>query len=233
MTEDLTLPIVLGAALIDSINPCAIGVILFLSSVLLKVSERKQLLLRMGIVYIATVYVVYTLSGLGLVWFQHALIERGLAQIVGTAVGVLVILLGLIELKDVFWYGKGISLEIAPQHRARLNEMAQRLSVLGVISIGAFVALVELPCTGGPYLAITTLLARSFDIRAFIYLLLYNFIFVLPLLIILLMIYFGSSTLPLKRWRQANRKWMNLTSGLLMLFLGILLIGYYRFAWFL
>ena len=233
MIQDLTLPIVLGAAVIDSINPCAIGVILFLSSVLLKVSARKQLLFRLGIIYITTVYVVYTVSGLGLIWFQHALIERGLAEIVGTAVGSLVVLLGLIEIKDVFWYGKGISLEIAPQHRARLNEMAQRLSLLGVIAIGGFVALVELPCTGGPYLAITALLARSFDTRALFYLLLYNFIFILPLLVILLMIYFGSSTLLLKQWRQANRKWMNLTSGLLMMFLGILLIGHYRFGWFL
>jgi cytochrome c biogenesis protein CcdA len=233
VTQDLTLPIVLAAALIDSINPCAIGVILFLSSVLLKVSERKQLLLRLGIVYIATVYVVYTVSGLGLIWFQHALIERGFAEIVGTTVGALIVLLGLIELKDVFWYGKGISLEIAPQHRARLIDMTQRLSLLSVIAIGGFVALVELPCTGGPYLAITTLLARSFDIRAILYLLLYNLIFVLPLLIILLVIHFGSSTLSLKRWRQANRKWMNLTSGLLMMSLGILLIGYYRFGWFL
>jgi cytochrome c biogenesis protein CcdA len=233
VTDDLTLPIVLGAAVVDSINPCAIGVILFLASVLLKVSERKQQLLRLGMVYIATVYVVYTVSGLGLIWFQHTLIERGLAEIVGITVGLLVILLGLIELKDVFWYGKGISLEIAPQHRARLIDMAQRLSMLGIITIGGFVALVELPCTGGPYLAITTLLARSFDIRAFLYLLLYNFIFILPLLIILLMIYFGSSTLMLKQWREAKRRWMNLASGLLMIFLGTLLIGYYRFGWFL
>ena len=233
MTGDLTLPIVLGAAAVDSINPCAIGVILFLASVLLKVSDRKEQLLRLGMVYIATVYAVYIISGLGLIWFQHALIERGLAEIVGITVGSLVILLGLVELKDVFWYGKGISLEIAPQHRARLIDMAQRLSVPGIITIGGFVALVELPCTGGPYLAITALLAKSFDIQAFVFLLLYNFIFVLPLLIILLMIYFGSSTLLLKRWRQAKRRWMNLSSGLLMVCLGILLIGYYRFGWFL
>lgn len=231
--EDLTLPIVLGAAVIDSINPCAIGVILFLSSVLLKVSTRKQLLLRLGLVYITTVYIVYTASGLGLIWFQHALIESGFAEYVGITVGVLVIVLGSIELKDVFWYGKWISLEIAPRHRAHMNDMAQRLSLVGVIAIGGFVALVELPCTGGPYLAITALLAKSFDVTALLYLLLYNFIFVLPLTIILLMIYFGSSTLSLKQWRQSSRKWMNLASGLLMVLLGILLISYYRFGWFL
>jgi cytochrome c biogenesis protein CcdA len=233
MNENLTLPLVLGAAAIDSVNPCAIGVLLFLSSVLLRLSDQKRALLRLGMIYIATVYIIYTLAGLGLIWFQHALIEKGFAEIVGITVGVLVILLGLVELKDFFWYGKGISLEIAPRHRERLATMAEKISLASVIAIGGFVAIVELPCTGGPYLAITTILAKSFDTRALLYLLLYNFIFVLPLLVILLLIYFGTSTLLLKTWRQENRKWMNLASGLLMVFLGVLLIGYYRLGWFL
>lgn len=229
--DHLTLPIVLGAALIDSINPCAIGVMLFLASVLLKASAKKKALLRFGAIYVATVYVVYTLSGLGLIWFQSTLIRRGFAEIVGTIVGVLVTLLGLIELKDFFWYKKGISLEIAPRYKEKITKMAGKISLLGVITIGAFVAMVELPCTGGPYLAITAILAKSFDSRALFYLLLYNFIFVLPLLVILLMLYFGASTLKLKQWRQTKRKWMNLASGLLMISLGVLLILFYRLGW--
>jgi cytochrome c biogenesis protein CcdA len=231
--ENLTLAIVLGAAAVDSINPCAIGVILFLSSVLMRVSSDQRTLLQLGAVYIATVYVVYTLSGLGLIWFQHALIARGLAEVVGVVVGILVIALGLVEIKDFFWYGKGPSLEIAPRHKERITRMAERVSLVGVISIGAFVAMVELPCTGGPYLAITALLARSFDQRAMVYLLIYNFVFVLPLLVIVILIYFGAGTLGLKRWRQEKRKWMNLATGVLMLALGGFLIAYYRFGWYL
>lgn len=232
MHEDITLALVIGAALVDSINPCAIGVLLFLSSVLLRISSRSTLL-RLGAIYIVTVYVVYVLSGLGLIWFQHALIRRGFAQIVGITVGAFVIALGLIEIKDFFWCGKGISLEISPRHKEKITRMAERISFLGVITLGGFVAAVELPCTGGPYLAITAILAQSFDMQAFFYLLLYNFIFVLPLLVILLMIYFGVSTLKLKRWRQEKRKWMNLASGLLMILLGSLLILYYRLEWYL
>lgn len=232
MHEDITLALVIGAALVDSINPCAIGVLLFLSSVLLRISSRSTLL-RLGAIYIVTVYIVYVLSGLGLIWFQHALIRRGFAQIVGITVGAFVIALGLIEIKDFFWCGKGISLEISPRHKEKITRMAERISSLGVITLGGFVAAVELPCTGGPYLAITAILAQSFDMQAFLYLLLYNFIFVLPLLVILLMIYFGVSTLKLKRWRQEKRKWMNLASGLLMILLGSLLILYYRLEWYL
>jgi cytochrome c biogenesis protein CcdA len=229
--EDLTWAIVLGAAAVDSVNPCAIGVILFLSSALLRVSTDKRALLQLGIVYTATVFVVYTLSGLGLIWFQHLLIERGLAEAVGVTVGALVIGLGLLELKDCFWYGRGPSLEIAPRHKERISRMAGRLSLVGVISIGAFVAMVELPCTGGPYLAITALLARSFDARAMGFLLVYNLVFVLPLLVILVLLYSGAATVRLKRWRQENRKWMNLASGCLMLGLGSFLIAYYRTGW--
>jgi cytochrome c biogenesis protein CcdA len=231
VTGDLTLAIVLGAAAVDSINPCAIGVILFLSSVLLRVSSDRSALLRLGFLYIGTVYVVYMLSGLGLIWFQHRLIATGWAEVVGIAVGGLVLALGTIELKDVFWYGRGPSLEIAPRYRERLARMAQQVSVIGVVTIGAFVAVVELPCTGGPYLAITAILARSFDWQALLYLLLYNFVFVVPLIAIVVMIYFGASTGRLKRWRQEQRRWMNLASGSLMIALGAFLIAYYRLGW--
>lgn len=234
MGNELTLAIVLSAAIIDSINPCAIGVLLFLTSVLLRSFADKKMLTILGMTYIATVFVIYTLSGLGLIWFQHILIERGFAEIIGTVAGVAVIILGLIELKDFYWYGKGISLEIAPSYKEKLSRMAMKISWLGIISIGGFVAMVELPCTGGPYLAVTAMLAKSFDVQAFIYLLIYNAIFALPLLVILILLYyFGTSSTKLKLWRQKNRKWMNLSSGLLMLSLGALLIAYYQLGWYL
>lgn len=228
MGEELTLGIVLGAAAIDSINPCAIGVLLFLTSVLLRSSGDKKTLITLGITYITTVFVIYNFSGLGLIWFQHTLIERGFAEMVGTMVGTAVVVLGLLEIKDFFWYGKGISLEIAPAYKEKLSEMATKISWFSIITIGAFVAMVELPCTGGPYLAVTAMLAKSFDMQAFLYLIIYNLIFVLPLLFILILVYCGASLTQLKFWRQKNRKWMNLSSGLLMISLGALLIAYYQ-----
>lgn len=223
----------MGAALVDSINPCAIGVLLFLSSVLLHASKDKKILVTLGTTYIATVFVIYTLSGLGLIWFQHTLIELGYAEIIGIVAGVAVVTLGLIEIKDFFWYGKGVSLEIAPSYKDKLSNMATKITGLGIISIGGFVAMVELPCTGGPYLAVTAMLAKSFDMQAFFYLVIYNFIFTLPLLVILILLYYGASSTKLKFWRQENRKWMNLSSGVLMLSLGALLIVYYQLGWYL
>ena len=158
----------LAAAAIDSINPCAIGVLVFLATVLLRVSSNKDALLRLGAVYVSTVHVVYILSGLGLIWFQREFIRLGWAKVVGTTVEVFVIVLGLIAIKDCFWYGKGISLELPHKYKEKINRMAGTISLFGVISLGGFVAIVELPCTGGPYLAITGVLAKSFDRRAFV-----------------------------------------------------------------
>ena len=64
----------------------------------------------------------------------------------------------------------------------------------------------------------------GFDPTVISYLLLYNFIFVLPLLVILLLVYFGLSAKKVEGWRKKNRKWMRLITGLIMVGLGILLI---------
>lgn len=233
MPEKLTLWVVIFAGLIDSINPCALGVLIFLSSVLLKVSPYKKMLIKLGIIYVLTVFFVYLLSGMGLIWFQGALIQAGLTGTIGVIVGGIVIILGLIELKDFFWYRKWVSLEIPQRYKNKIQQMSSTISVVGIITLGGFVAIVELPCTGGPYLAITALLARSFDTQAMFYLILYNLIIVVPLIVILVLIYFGASTLKLKKWRETNRKWMNLSMGLLMITLGIFLVLYYKLRWFL
>ena len=216
------LPIVLTTALVDSINPCAIGVLILLVATLLGVAHDKKRLLLIGTIYILAVYITYLLAGIGLLLF----IQRfNLAEPLGIGVGILIIILGFIELKDFWWYGKGISLTIPLRRSEQIKKMVKHLSVPGAILLGIFVAAVELPCTGGPYLAITTLLSKiGFNIVVLSYLLLYNFIFVSPLIVILVIVYFGHNAQKLEKWRKTKRKWMRLFAGLVMIALGILLI---------
>ncbi len=217
-----TMPVVIITALVDSINPCAIGVLILLIGTLLALSKDRHKMLKTGVIYIAAVYITYFLAGLGLLFFLQ---RFNLAEPIGIAVGGLVILLGLVEIKDFFWYGKGFTLAIPYKRSLELKEKVKKVSTLGAIGLGIFVAAVELPCTGGPYLAITTLLAKiGFDPTVIIYLLIYNFIFVLPLIVILLLAYFGLSAKKLEEWREKNRKWMRLFTGLIMLALGAVLI---------
>ena len=216
------LPIVISTALVDSINPCAIGVLILLISTLLALSHDKKRMIITGIIYISAVYITYFLAGIGLLLF----IQRfNIAEPLGIFVGVLIILLGLIEIKDFWWYGKGITLSIPVKRAHQIEKMVKKITIPGAIVLGIFVAAVELPCTGGPYLAITALFSKiGFNPVILSYFLLYNFIFVLPLIIILFLTYFGTSTKKIHKWKQKNRKWMRLFTGLVMVCLGILLI---------
>lgn len=225
IVADLRLSAVVVTALVDSINPCAIGVLILLISTLLGLSEDRKRMIFVGIVYIVAVYVAYFVAGLGLITVLQRL-PLDLAQFIGMLVGGIVVILGLVELKDAFFVKEGerTTLGINPKHAEKIKEMAKKTSVPGVIVLGFFVAAVELPCTGGPYLAITTMLSKQFDFRAFIYLAIYNFIFVLPLIVIVLLAYFGTTVGVLKKWKDANKKWMRLGMGLLMIGLGVLLI---------
>lgn len=217
-----TIPVVLGTALVDSINPCAIGVLILLIATLLGLSKDRKRMLIIGLIYISVVYTTYLLAGFGLLVFIQ---KTDIASTLSWIVAILVIVMGFIELKDFFWYGKGISLTIPKRVSKSIMKRIEKVSIPGAIVLGFFVAAVELPCTGGPYLAITTLLAKiGFSMQVFWLLVLYNFIFVLPLLVILLMVYFGVSAERIKQWKQDNRKWMRLFMGLVLIALGVFLI---------
>jgi cytochrome c biogenesis protein CcdA len=218
---DVRLPAVIITALVDSINPCAIGVLVLLISTLLGLMHDKKRLLWVGTLYIVVIYITYFLAGLGLL----AVIQRlNIAEFIGILVGAIVILLGLVEIKDFFFYGKGFSLRIAPQHAEKIKVMVKKTSLWGTIVLGVFVAAVELPCTGGPYLAITAMLSKNFDLRAVYYLLIYNFIFVLPLIIILILAFVGTNIGSIDEWKTKNKKLMRLVTGIMMIALGVLLI---------
>ncbi len=216
------LPVVITTALIDSINPCAIGVLILLVGTLIALSKDKKRMLATGSIYIAAVYITYFLAGIGLLLFLQ---RFNLAEPIGIGVGVLIILLGLVEIKDFWWYGKGFTLSIPYKRSLQIKEKIKKVTVPGAILLGVFVAAVELPCTGGPYLAITALLSKiGYSPEVLFYLLLYNFIFVLPLIVIMLLVYFGSNAKKLESWRKVNRKWMRLATGIVMIGLGILLL---------
>ena len=218
---------VTSAAAIDSINPCAIGVLIFFVTVFLATIgiKKKNRLLKLGLVYIAVIYIIYFLAGLALSVI-FALIPNFIAQYVSMVLGTVVVAFGRIEIKDFFWYGQGISLSISGKNSEKIKQyLKKRLSFKLMVFLGAFVTAVELPCTGGPYLAIINLLSYNFDIGALLLLLYYNFIFVLPLLVILFAVYFGIAKVGgVKKWKQHNKAFMRLGIGLLLVLLGWFLI---------
>ena len=229
--EGLTLGIIIGAALLDSINPCVFGVLIFLCAFMVKVFKSPKRMLLGGLLYTLVVYLSYLLIGLGILKFT---VSFGFSTIIYWVAAIIAIGAGLIEIKDFFWYGKGFSLQIIPgaakrikhytNYIAKVNKKKPWLSYLIAGLLGIFVVLVELPCTGAPYLAILGILGQGDFMSGVPLLLLYNLIFILPLFVIIGLVYFGKSSKVLEEWRLKHRGTMRLAVGLSLIALGIYMI---------
>ncbi|MBI4035143.1 MAG: hypothetical protein HY381_01990 [Candidatus Chisholmbacteria bacterium] len=225
--SSIPLPILFGAALIDSINPCAFGVLIFLLAYLLKTASHPLKLLTHGFVYVFGVFLTYLLAGLLLLPVIGKLGSLSTAFYV--VLGTLVVIAGILEIKDFFWYGRGFSLQLLPGASKRLKMYVSRISqgLVPAFLLGIFVALVELPCTGAVYLAVLSLMSLAgVSALNLTWLLLYNFIFVLPLLIIIFLFYKGLSAAAIEAWRLKHRRLMRLSIGLVLLILGTWMILY-------
>ncbi len=225
MAVEIALPslvTILLTAAIDSINPCAIGVLILLISTLI-VAQRKHELLKIGLLYVSAVYLTYFLYGLGLIAFL-ASIPIVWAEYISIVVGLLVVGAGIFEIKDFFWYGSGFSLAIPKKYAEMIKEKMKKISVRTIMFLGVFVASVELPCTGGPYLAITLLLSQNFNFGALLLLIIYNIIFVMPLIILIFLVRLGTKIQRIQNWKQNNKAYMRLATGIILIILGWLLI---------
>ncbi len=230
IAEELTLGLVVGAALADSINPCVFGVLIFLLAVMLRLFKNRKKMLIAGLLYSLVVYLTYLALGFGILKLT---VSFEFANAVYWGAAVIAIFAGLLEIKDFFWYGKGLSLQMIPGASDRLKRYTKKIekiqkkhsgvSMLLVASLGVFVVLVELPCTGAPYFAVLALLAKGDYATAVPYLLLYNLIFILPLFVIIGMAYFGKGA-KLEAWRKRHRGFMRLVIGLFLISLGSYMI---------
>lgn len=214
---------VIATAAIDAVNPCAIGVMILMVSAVLGAGKSLRKLIFLGLIYTGAVFVTYLVAGLGFLYF-FSTIPLFVVEYLSIIVGSIIIIAGILEIKDYFWYGKGFTLAIPVYFSHKIERMAGTTTTAGVAFLGFFVAAVELPCTGAPYLAIITLLSQDFNFTAFLLLVIYNIIFVAPLLIILVLVFFGVELQKIHAWKNMNKGLMRLAIGLLLVALGWLLI---------
>lgn len=221
LANSLTLGSIIFAAFVDSINPCAFGVLIFLLATMLSMASAKRAL-KYGLLYIFIIFLVYFSVGLGIVKIMNEF--SSVMNYFVLFAGILVFIGGLIEIKDFFWYGKGFSLKIPDRVKPALEGITQKGTLSAIIFLGIIVALVELPCTGGIYLAILSMMHinQMFGIS---YLLLYNFIFVLPLIAMVIGVYYGARMESITLWVEGNKKWMRLVAGIVMVGLAIYLLN--------
>jgi len=219
--SSMTVPAVVGSALVASINPCAFAVIIFLLSYLTTMVSKKKMLLISGI-YIMTVFVSNALIGLSVFAFVK---NWGLSNIFYYFSAGVSILFGLINIKDFFWYGKWITLRIPVSKKSMISKFAKSATYFSAIILGVIVSIFGLPCTIGPYTNILAMLSNSSTFfMALPLLLLYNLVFVSPLIAITLLVYYGNSSEKLEKLRDKNKNYMKLISGIFLLIAGITML---------
>lgn len=216
LAKKITIPIVLSAAAVDAINPCAFAVLIILMTAALSITNSKKAL-KFGLAFSVAIYISYFLMGLGLF---SALQASGLSHTFYLIVTILAVIVGLLNIKDYFWYGKGFLMEVPLSWRPTMKKILNSATTpFGAFIAGFAVSLFELPCTGGPYIVILGLLAKEMTRSiGILYLLLYNLVFISPLIILSLIIYKGiSTTQKLEAIRKEKIKLLHLIAGLIML----------------
>lgn len=213
--------------LLDGINPCAMWVLMFLLTLLVNAKSRKKLIM-VGTVFVVSsgfVYFLFMTAWLNIFTFM------GVSQYVTIGLGIIALLMGLINIKEFFFFKKGISLMIPEKAKPKLFEKMRKImnnssfliSFIGTVTLAFFVNLIELGCTIGLpaiYTRVLSIQEISTSVKYF-YMALYNAYYVIPLAVIVALFVF---TMGKYRFEEKHAKVLKLISGTLMITLGAILV---------
>jgi len=217
-------------ALADSVNPCAIAVLtMVLMAILIQNPEKRKKVLYGGLAFVASIYIGYLFYGVIIIQFFKAFAEllRENSIYIYSSLAILAMILGALNIKDFFMYKKGgIATEMPLFMRPRVKKIIQKItSPSGAFIIGFLVTLFLLPCTIGPYIIASGLLSELGILGALPWLLYYNLLFVLPMLIIVGVVYYGFTKVDeVSGWKERNIKILHLIAGILLFFVGFALL---------
>lgn len=212
---------------LDGFNPCAIWVLCFLLTLLIYAKSRKKILL-IGLIFVLTSSIVYFLFMAA--WLNFFLMI-GFVTYLRVLVALVAIIVGVINTKDFFFFKKGVSLTIPDKWRPRLFEKMRNLVreqalfaiIIGTIALAFTANTFELICTFGfPAIYTRALTLHNLPpLIYYLYLALYNIVYVIPLAVIVLIF---TWTMGAHRFTEKQGKLLKLISGLLMLILGLVLL---------
>jgi cytochrome c biogenesis protein CcdA/glutaredoxin len=218
---------VLGAGLIDGLNPCAFATLVFFISYLTFTGRRGRDILLVGISFALGVFLTYLLVGVGLLKIVQSLsFFTALGRWIYLFTALLCVVLAVLTFRDYFRAREGqpgeMALKLPLNLRRRINkvirENAQTRAFVAMAFVTGFVvSLLELACTGQVYLPTIVYVMSQPELagQAFFYLLLYCLMFILPLVVVFVLAYFGTSSEQLGQFINRHTSTIKLITGLL------------------
>lgn len=226
---DLSILTILTLAAADAINPCELAILtLVLINILVFNPGNLKKVFYAGLAFSLSVFVIYFVYGLIIIQFFKLVTAIASVRLyIRYGFGIVAIILGILNLKDYIYYKPGsFATEMPMSFRPKAKKLIHSItSPKGALLLGAFVTLFLLPCTMGPYVIAGGILAFMDLIKIIPWLLIYNFVFVLPMLLITLFVYLGMSKIEdVQTWRDRNIRKLHLAAGILTLLVGILIL---------
>ena len=216
------LPLVAATAIIDSVNLCAFSVLLLTIAFLFSAGKLRSGIIKIGGFYIAGIFLVYVLIGLGIMQTLHFFNMPHFMAKIGAS---LLILFGGINIINEFFPAFPIKLKIPSAAHQKMGRLIEKGSAPAAFLLGAFVGLCEFPCTGGPYLMILGFLHdRATYLKGVVYLLFYNVIFVLPLIVVLFIASNKALLEKIQGWQKDKTVRIRFLSGIAMIVLGVIIL---------
>jgi cytochrome c biogenesis protein CcdA/glutaredoxin len=221
----LFLTVTLG--LLDGFNPCAMWVLLILLSLLIHLKDRKRIFLIAGVFVVMSGVIYFLFMSSLLVFYDYMGMSRWFQILIGS----LALFIGLVHIKDFFWFAKGFSLSIPNSFKTKIAQRSAKivkldslwLALASAAALAFFVNFVELLCTAGLPAIYTQILAQNKIIGAerYLYLFVYTLFYMLD---DALMVFIASWTLSQTRLQEKAGRWLKLVSGLVLLVLAVLMI---------
>ncbi|MDD4869082.1 MAG: hypothetical protein PHR77_00880 [Kiritimatiellae bacterium] len=210
-----TASVVVTAGFLDGLNPCAIATMVFFMSLLVVARIRGRGLLLMGFSFCMASFITYTALGLGLLRTLHLFSGFSLVRhIVDTGIIIILTIFAFISFRDAYRYKMtgnpdDVTLQLPESIKLKIHGIlkkgiSKKSLIAGGTVTGILVTALESVCTGQMYVPTLVIMAKSGMSKAWGYLLLYNLMFILPLVIIFVLTYFGLQTQTLLDWSKKN-----------------------------
>ena len=215
------LPLVFISALLDSVHPCSFSILLITIAFLFGIQVGRRKILELGGTYIAGIFTAYFLIGLGVLKVLHLF---NTPHFMGKLGATLLIVFGVINLLNRFFPSFPIKLKIPGVAHGAMAKLMDQASFPAVFGLGLLVGLCQFPCMGGPYLMVIGLLRDQVTyMSGFSYLLIYNLILIIPLVVVLFISANKLLVDKMQIWKRDNMNGLMLWAGVAMIIIGILI----------
>ncbi len=213
----LTVPTVLGAGVLDGLNPCSFALlVLFATFTLTMVNSvtadgsptglARRRLLGAGSLYVGAVWITYFLIGLGMFSFLGWL---GQDHIVTRLAVILALVMALWMVKDILLPGWGPALAAPHATHGWMHRAMERGGPGGMLLAGVLVGICTVPCSGAIYIDIVAILhASGGGTTGLALLALYNLAYIVPLVVLLAAVSNRRILGRLGRWNRAKSPWV-------------------------